>query len=126
MSIISWNCQGLGKPQGLTISRLKDLCNKHFPEVLFLIETMHFRNVLVDLQVWLGYDKVFTVDPVGHAGGLAIFWKKSVNLKLLDVNKNMVDSVVQYENISFLLRVYMGRVSGKGGWSSGKESAELV
>lgn len=103
MSIMCWNCQGLGTYEDLTIPRLKKMPKEYFHEILFLMETMNRRDVLVDLQEWLGYDRVFTINPIGRRGGLAVFWKKSVDIVFHFVDKNLVDFQVQFGAFNYFV-----------------------
>ena len=67
------------------------------------METMKPRNTLVDLQCWLGYDRVYTVDPVNRWGGLALFWKDSVDVTIMYADKNLLDVHIIYEDKVFNL-----------------------
>ncbi|KAF8048358.1 hypothetical protein N665_2550s0001 [Sinapis alba] len=96
MSILSWNCQGLGRTQDLTIQRLREIRQTHFPEIMFLKETKKCKDVVVNLKLWLGYDRVFTVEPRGLSGGLAVFWKSNIKMEIKYADKNLIDMQVRF------------------------------
>ena len=72
------------------------------------METMNSRNTLVDLQAWLGYDRLFTVDPLNICGGLVLFWKNSVDVTFLYEDKNLLDVHTIYEGKQFNLSCVYG------------------
>lgn len=42
----------------------------------------------------LEYANCLTVDCVGHSGGLAMLWKKHVNLSMLNYSKSQIDAMM--------------------------------
>ena len=63
---------------------------------IFLIETLCNRRKLEGLKTKLGYEGLFTVDPMGRSGGLALFWKANNNVRLLKFSKNCIDVEVEH------------------------------
>ena len=89
MSILSYNCRGLGQPR--TVQVLTDLVKHKKPSFVFLMGTLCYRNQLEGLKNKLGFENLFVVDRVGRSGGLALLWDGNYEAHLIKYAANFVD-----------------------------------
>jgi exonuclease III len=89
MSIISWNCRGLGNPRA--VPTLRDLARKYRVEVIFLCETLVHANKIEETRVRLGFDASFAVDRIGRSGGLAVLWKHPFVCHIINYSTNFIN-----------------------------------
>ncbi|KAK8550978.1 hypothetical protein V6N12_039653 [Hibiscus sabdariffa] len=92
MALLAWNVRGLGNKD--TVHALKNVCFKHKNDIVFLSETKQKRRYLEKIRMKMKMDNAFYVDPVGIAGGLALWWTNDVKLSVLHHDKNFIDSVI--------------------------------
>lgn len=106
MSVWSWNCQCAGSTE--TVQTMREVRRKHFPDIMFLMETKKKFQYMEWLRNELGYDKIFTVEPLGLSGGLAVLWKNSYDIEILSGDKRIIDLKVHCRSIVFFLTCVYG------------------
>jgi len=92
MKIIAWNCRGLGN--SLAIRSLLNLQKEEDPDILFLSETKMDERRIESLRWRLGLTNLVVKDYKGTSGGLAIFWRKEINLQLRGISRFYIDADV--------------------------------
>jgi hypothetical protein len=102
---------------GLAIRSLLEL-QKEAPDVLFLPETKH-DGKWVDWFKWrLGLTNMVAKDSVGASSGLAVFWRKGIDLTVKSMSKYHIDMVIKEEED------FEWRFSGIYGESRSEEKEE--
>ncbi|VFQ84628.1 unnamed protein product [Cuscuta campestris] len=89
MSIISWNCRGLGNLR--TVQEVAELVFSKKPDFVFLMETKGARDKAEVLRVKIGFEGLFAVDSVGASGGLALLWRSNRSVNLISYSRFHVD-----------------------------------
>ena len=92
MSIISWNCRGLGTPW--VVQALKKAIRKEDPSLVFLMETKLIGSEMKKLQEEVGLLQGLFVTSVGRKGGLALLWKFDIQVELRGLNQWFIDVFV--------------------------------
>ncbi|XP_072094138.1 uncharacterized protein [Arachis hypogaea] len=77
-----WNCQSLEK--SLTVYNIKVINKTHSPEVLFLCETKNNSSTVECVLRRCGFNSMFTVEPIGMAGGYVIAWKAEIIMQIVE------------------------------------------
>ncbi|KAK9004307.1 hypothetical protein V6N11_002109 [Hibiscus sabdariffa] len=106
MSIMSWNARGM-RNKGI-VRTLKDAAFKFRPGIIFLSETKKKKCYLKKIKMKIKVDYSFYVDPIGIAGGLALWWLHEVSMVILNSGKNFIDTKVSVcgEEDWFLTFIY--------------------
>ena len=95
MRILSWNCQGAGRAS--TVQALKALVRIEGPNLVFIAESKSDSPKIKKLCMGMGMADYFCVEAVGRDGGLALFWKKGVEIEVIYSNNNVIASLI-YSN----------------------------
>lgn len=103
MRVLSWNCQGLGAT--LTGENLKRLCKKQQPEILFLMETRQSEDRIREWKRKLKFSDYFVVNPLRTGGGLAILWRDTVQVSILDWSPNYIDTQISFLSEAFSCKI---------------------
>lgn len=88
-SLLSWNCRGLGS--SAAVLSLGDLVRNQSPDIIFLCETKSWNSEMCRIQQRLQFEKGDWVESKGRAGGVALFWKDEVDLKIRAKGDRFID-----------------------------------
>ncbi|XP_074342351.1 uncharacterized protein LOC141679878 [Apium graveolens] len=88
MSLLAWNCRGLGKSH--TVRFLKETINYYRPNIIFLSETLVKNKRVAEVCKKIGFADYFAIDAQGHGGGLALFWKNEGGVKINNSCSNYI------------------------------------
>ena len=93
MSLISWNCRGLGNPR--TVKALQKVIQREEPILVFLMETKLNKDTAEKVCDLCNFHFSWVVPSEGKSGGLALFWREGLLVEVLDSDQSHIDTVVK-------------------------------
>jgi hypothetical protein len=92
MNCLAWNCRGLGNPH--TVQEIARLVHAQDPSIVFLIETWQDDGPLERLRCQLQFKNKFVACSKNKGGGLCLFWKAAVKLRVQSFSASHIDAIV--------------------------------
>jgi len=89
MSILSWNCRGLGRSR--TVQELVCLVQTHRPSAIFISESRQRESVVKGLRYRLGLNNVLVRSSDDKGGGLALYQDDKVIVELKKLDPHFID-----------------------------------
>ena len=93
MSLLSWNCRGLGNPQ--TVNTLKKVIRLEDLNLVFLMKTKSDEEWVKIARNQCGFKDSHVVPSDGLKGGLALFWKSDIKVDVLNSSLSFIDALIK-------------------------------
>jgi hypothetical protein len=93
MTLLSWNCRGLGQPR--TVQELVCLVHTYKPKLVFLSETRQNNKYVKNLKWRLGLCHCITQPGIGKGAGIALFYDESIEIKKIAVGARSIDVLIR-------------------------------
>jgi exonuclease III len=93
MTILSWNCRGLGRPRA--VRALNCLVKEKRPTLVFLMETKLRKKKMELIRCKLGFKGMFVVDCIGRRGGLALMWEEDFFMDIQNYSQHHINGVIR-------------------------------
>ena len=106
MSLISWNCPGLGNP--LTTKVLKKMVLREKPLIVFLMETKLSSEDMEKMQRSLGFKNGCHSATEGRSGGLGLWWMDQSKIRVLRVSKHIINTELEIDGEGLHFTVVYG------------------
>ncbi|KAK9045242.1 hypothetical protein V6N11_059129 [Hibiscus sabdariffa] len=92
MAILAWNVRGLGNKE--TVRVLKNSIQKFQHDIVFLSGLKQPKKYLEKIKMKMKMEHSFYIDPIGTAGGLALWWSKDTQIKVLKHGRYFIDAKI--------------------------------
>ncbi|GLT53494.1 hypothetical protein SLA2020_267600 [Shorea laevis] len=64
------------------------------PRILFLMETKICKFRMEYVRNKLGFEGMFTVDPIGLSGGIALLWKEAREVEIQNFSNHHINAFI--------------------------------
>jgi exonuclease III len=102
MTLLSWNCRGLGQPR--TVQELVCLVHTYKPKLVFLSETRQNNKYVKNLKWRLGLRHCIMQPGLGKGAGIALFYDESVEIKKIAAGARYIDVLIRLSPNGFQWR----------------------
>lgn len=92
MSLLSWNCRGLGRPR--IVQELVRFVSSFSSKIVFISETRQPKARVENIRFRLGLKNYFVVHDRGKGGGLGLFWDESIKIDILSYGLHHIDTLI--------------------------------
>ena len=92
MSLLLWNCRGLGNSH--TKNELVRLIQTKDPFVVFIAETWANEARLDRTLSKINFDQKWVAPRLNRGSGLVLFWKNSINIDVVDSYRYFIDMII--------------------------------